>query len=176
MSNQRIEIIIQEINYWKEHKLLPDVYCDFLLALYTKGENEAASTSEGRAGLVPILQFVGQFLLLLVSVIVMNAAYMNHIFQVISLFLLLFGIFWLFKLLTKSHDIFFHLSTVILLVHFFLITVFLSNQYLNIQLGTNIIMIGNFICWFVIGRKYRLTYLLIISSLLTIFAIIYTFL
>ncbi|MFY4774899.1 hypothetical protein [Metabacillus sp. RGM 3146] len=46
MDNQRKTIIIQEILYWKENSLLPNTYCDFLLALYTGGdENQASSES-----------------------------------------------------------------------------------------------------------------------------------
>nr|WP_295969428.1 hypothetical protein [uncultured Bacillus sp.] len=37
MDNTRKQIIIKEIGYWKEHHLLPEQYCDFLLALYTEG-------------------------------------------------------------------------------------------------------------------------------------------
>lgn len=37
---QRKKIIISEIKYWKKSKLLPEQYCDFLLALYSHGEEE----------------------------------------------------------------------------------------------------------------------------------------
>ncbi len=37
MDETRKQIIINEIEYWKEHHLLPEQYCDFLLALYTEG-------------------------------------------------------------------------------------------------------------------------------------------
>ncbi len=179
MSNQRTEIIIQEINYWKEHKLLPDVYCNFLLALYTKGENEIGSSVDDggrRAGLKAIFQLIAQFCLLLLTVTILNMQHINQYFQVVFLVLSFIGILLLFKRLNNKRDIYFHLSTVILLVHLFFISVFLGNQYLNMQFSTMIIILCNFICWFVIGRKYRLSYLLIISSLLTIFTIIYTFL
>ena len=33
----RKQIIINEIIYWKKNRMLPEHYCDFLLALYTKG-------------------------------------------------------------------------------------------------------------------------------------------
>ena len=38
MNRQRKDTIINEIKYWKESRLLPDHYCDYLLALYTEGE------------------------------------------------------------------------------------------------------------------------------------------
>ena len=37
MDENRKQIIIKEIGYWKNNKLLPEQYCDFLLALYTEG-------------------------------------------------------------------------------------------------------------------------------------------
>ncbi|BAQ11401.1 hypothetical protein OXB_2930 [Bacillus sp. OxB-1] len=38
MSVQRKKIIISEIRYWKQNKLLPEHYCDFLITLYAQGE------------------------------------------------------------------------------------------------------------------------------------------
>jgi hypothetical protein len=38
MDEKRKETIIKEIKYWKKSKLLPNHYCDFLLTLYTEGE------------------------------------------------------------------------------------------------------------------------------------------
>ncbi|WP_017728372.1 hypothetical protein [Halalkalibacterium ligniniphilum] len=40
MDSNRKDIIVREINYWKQSKLLPEHYCDFLLTLYTEGEQE----------------------------------------------------------------------------------------------------------------------------------------
>src|SRR5690606_36010375 len=40
MSNQRKQIIVNEITFWKQNKLLPEHYCDFLMTLYTEGEQE----------------------------------------------------------------------------------------------------------------------------------------
>ncbi|WP_432358563.1 hypothetical protein [Sporosarcina sp. UB5] len=40
MNAQRKKIIIAEINYWKQNKLLPEHYCDFLITLYSQGNHE----------------------------------------------------------------------------------------------------------------------------------------
>lgn len=40
MNAQRKKIIMAEINYWKQNKLLPEHYCDFLITLYTQGDHE----------------------------------------------------------------------------------------------------------------------------------------
>lgn len=71
MSVQRKKIIIAEVNYWKQNKLLPEHYCDFLIALYSEGEHrqEVDATVESVLSkkrkkfnlryLIPILLTVG---------------------------------------------------------------------------------------------------------------------
>lgn len=49
MSNQRKQIILNEITFWKQNKLLPEHYCDFLSTLYTEGEHEP-DNAKGDAG------------------------------------------------------------------------------------------------------------------------------
>ncbi|MEH6940009.1 hypothetical protein V7056_19515, partial [Bacillus sp. JJ664] len=38
MDQQRKQIIIKEIKFWKENRMLPEQYCDYLLSIYTEGE------------------------------------------------------------------------------------------------------------------------------------------
>ncbi|WP_231563724.1 hypothetical protein [Anoxybacillus sp. KU2-6(11)] len=45
MEQKRKEIIINEIKYWKQTRLLPEQYCDFLLALYTEGNHNDVDQS-----------------------------------------------------------------------------------------------------------------------------------
>jgi hypothetical protein len=52
MDDHRRKIITNEIKYWKQNKLLPEHYCDFLLNLYTEGSSEAETSQEGRPNLV----------------------------------------------------------------------------------------------------------------------------
>ena len=48
MSIQRKKVILNEIAFWKQNKLLPEHYCDFLTALYAQGEGEGTEgTNEG---------------------------------------------------------------------------------------------------------------------------------
>ncbi|TFE01125.1 hypothetical protein [Jeotgalibacillus salarius] len=46
MDKKRKEVIINEIKYWKQNKLLPEAYCDFLINLYTSGEYEESKEME----------------------------------------------------------------------------------------------------------------------------------
>jgi hypothetical protein len=58
MDEMKKKIIIQEINSWKESRMLPEQYCNYLLALYYQGElppsksNETASKKNLVYGLV----------------------------------------------------------------------------------------------------------------------------
>lgn len=58
MDKQRREIIINEIHYWQETKLLPEQQCHYLLALYSEGEDELPKQHETkRAKMVPFILF-----------------------------------------------------------------------------------------------------------------------
>lgn len=40
MPNPKKKIVLNEILYWKQNRLLPDHYCDFLMTLYSEGNGE----------------------------------------------------------------------------------------------------------------------------------------
>ena len=46
MNETRKKIIIHEIKYWKQTNLLPEKYCDYLLTLYSGGEEEIAPANK----------------------------------------------------------------------------------------------------------------------------------
>jgi hypothetical protein len=48
MDDHRRKIIINEIQYWKQNRMLPEHYCDFLLNLYTEGSTEGDMPQEKR--------------------------------------------------------------------------------------------------------------------------------
>lgn len=48
MSNQKKQIIINEISFWKQNKLLPEQYCDFLMTLYTEGNQSDEITGHAK--------------------------------------------------------------------------------------------------------------------------------
>src|SRR5699024_8319616 len=43
MDKKRKTTIVNEIRYWKENRLLPEKYCNYLLALYTEGTDAQTS-------------------------------------------------------------------------------------------------------------------------------------
>lgn len=97
LSDQRIKIIVKEINYWKENKLLPVVYCDFLLALYTRGEDtesmeksdELVSSNKSKLTLLILFQVFILLLGLLLSVVIIYASPLDMGLKTIILLLVL---------------------------------------------------------------------------------------
>ena len=49
IHGRKKKIVINEIKYWKQNQLLPDVYCNFLLSLYSEGKEREAETHSRRA-------------------------------------------------------------------------------------------------------------------------------
>lgn len=68
MNKERKDIIVNEIQLWKQNNMLPDQYCDFLLALYTEGDapdvpSKKKEMDAGRiAGIFAVLLLTGLFL------------------------------------------------------------------------------------------------------------------
>ena len=52
MNAQRKRIIITEIQYWKQNKLLPEHYCDFLITLYARGEGDEEEDTKSSKGIL----------------------------------------------------------------------------------------------------------------------------
>lgn len=48
MDEQRKKIIVQEINSWKQTRMLPEHYCDYLLNLYTEGNPQQSIVNKKR--------------------------------------------------------------------------------------------------------------------------------
>jgi hypothetical protein len=115
MNESRKQIIINEIIYWKKNRMLPEHYCDFLLALYTKGNGLQDQSQKSRLRknilllliLIPIgiflfyftelsltLQIVfGLFLIIIGILLTLYSAKRGMLFQIpliMTVFLLLF--------------------------------------------------------------------------------------
>lgn len=69
--DERKKIIIKEIKYWKDHKLLPSHYCDFLLSLYSEGTiSHETDKKSKRSVLLLVVTSVISFALLLITFLV----------------------------------------------------------------------------------------------------------
>lgn len=178
MSDERINIIINEINYWKEHKLLPAVYCDYLLALYTKGDDTFESGNQNKNKIVKIIDAIRvilMFLMLLLSFILVYFIEMNHIWQTVLLIAMLTFSCWMYLFLRKTRNSSFHFAIVLLLTLFLLSSIHISTLYIKNQWVLYIILFFNFLIWWHMSQKQQLKYLKLISIIAIVFTMIYIF-
>lgn len=91
MEEQKRKIIEHEIRFWKESRLLPEQYCDYLLAFYEDLEQENEQTKKRSLS----------FFLLLGSLFV-SALFVNYFTEISPLMQILFFVFGLaFCLIVK---------------------------------------------------------------------------
>lgn len=71
MGDQRKKIILNEITFWKQNKLLPGHYCDFLMTLYTEGNyEEDAERKQAKASVLKKKQSKSIALIALLAVVI----------------------------------------------------------------------------------------------------------
>lgn len=171
MDQMRKEVIIEEINFWKNHKMLPETYCDFLLTLYSGGEGQPdIDTSKPKShNNVFICLFFG---ILIGCNLVLN--YFTHFSfamqmtaAVISVILLAAFCFY------TNNRTFLQIGLLIGALLFVLSTVQAAEYFHlgNVSLFTMLLV--NCALWLIIGKKFRLSYFWVAGflglSLVTIF-------
>ncbi|WP_264803261.1 hypothetical protein [Cytobacillus sp. NCCP-133] len=164
MNESRKQIIVNELLFWKKSRMLPDQYCDYLLALYTEG-NQPKDTRKEKKG--KTLLFINLFFLLLipVSVFLIHFTELSIILQTVILFLFVFaGIFAVFYFSAKRLS--YHIP--IISAAFILLNgsvEFVSVKYGDIPLMLFCTLIINSLLWLAAGWKLRIHYFAVSSIL-----------
>ena len=178
MSNQRKQIILNEITFWKKNKLLPEQYCDFLMTLYTEGNNEdekrianakhSVKGQEKRKGKWMFIVFPLLAVVLFTLLFTLDSVWLTVIPATILAISTFIAAFYFAKkngLLTSI----LYISGALVL---FGLSVKLSLTFLP---GNNLalygVLIGNSLFWFLSGVKLKLIYFTI-SGVLGIIAIL----
>lgn len=179
MADERITTIINEIEYWKEHKLLDAQHCDFLLALYTNGEGNLEKTKQEapkNASATTMLQFILLLLLLPFSFLILYFTELHVYLQlgILGLFLIyaICNSFY-FRNMKKKY---YQPSLIVCLFLLLLFSVQLAHLFFDQTFLLVVVIIVNFVFWFILGRLENIKYLMITSVLGLIFVINYLFL
>jgi len=162
MEDNRKTVIIQEILYWKQNKMLPEHYCDYLLTLYTEGnriEEEKLPRQKEK-------HYISSAIFLLFIPITVGFLYfteLSFILQMaISLIFLIIsaaGIYY-YQVKGLGNDIPVTVAAFIVL----LFSVKAVLEYFPEQIiFLYIILAINCIIWFWVGRKFKLIYFSISS-------------
>lgn len=162
MSNKRTDIIIKEIHYWKEHNLLPKVYCNFLLALYTKGQStddQERAQLHGKSHYSSLVQISIVAMTLVLSLIVVYSKHIQPFVQLLLLIILILLCFWMYILLKNNNDIYKNLSLVSLLIIFLNVSIYITKYFFNFPWIINVIILVNFSIWFFVSQRNQLKFL-----------------
>lgn len=181
MSNQRKQIILNELTFWKQNKLLPEHYCDFLMTLYTEGNHEdekkignAKHSVKGKEKRKDKWMFI-VFPLLAVALFTLLFTLDSVWLAVIPATMLAIGTFSAAFYFAKKNG----LLTSTLYISGALVLFGLSVKLcLTFLPGNNLalygILIGNSLFWFLSGMKLKLVYFTISGALGIITILIYS--
>ncbi len=165
MNEKRREIIIAEIKYWKMSKLLPEKYCDYLLTLYTGGDEDVVETITEKDSIharEKSSAWNKVFLWAIVGVSIILAMFLlpqfaTTLLLVSSLLTIIFFVLAWRKPKTSYDSSAMYYTLAVLMLLF--TTLHAWSSYMNDRLAILIgILILNCIVWLWVGRKRQLLY------------------
>lgn len=159
--------------------MLPEQYCNFLLALYTNGQEAETIIKQDsltrRFKNIERFQVLLLYLLLPISFVVIYFTEFHVYLQLLILALLLSYALWgcfSFKDKKRFH---YHAILMISLFLILLFTITFSDWLFGRSMITNIVIAGNFMIWMVLGLRFQMKFMKVIGLIGMIFVIIYYF-
>lgn len=174
MDDKRKQLILKEIYFWKENNMLPEQYCNYLINLYTEGDDTLIEKVVEKRRFFD-LELILSFLFLLLVLIGLIITYhtdipfeMQTLYFMISLFIL-FGSLYFYK--RKSlNPIIIYISMALFLLLFTIQIgeTFFQNQPLFLLFS----IMFNGLIWIIFGMIRRHWFFKIVGGL-TISVIVY---
>jgi hypothetical protein len=81
VKNSRKELIVNEIHLWKQANMLPEHYCDYLLALYTEGDGMEHSDQKSAKKKAMLKDFLYSICAILISLFVIYFTELSIVLQ-----------------------------------------------------------------------------------------------
>jgi hypothetical protein len=171
MNESRKQIIINEIIYWKKSRLLPEQYCDFLLALYTKG-NGLQDQSE-KSHLRKNFLFI--FIVIPIGLFLLYFTELSLTLQMVfGLILMLMGI--LLIVYSAKRGMLFQIPLIITAFLLLFVSVEITLiHYTNHSFMLYLVLVSNCLIWLFTGVKLKQIYFSISGTaglILLIFSLI----
>jgi hypothetical protein len=166
---ERKKIIVDEIKYWKESRLLPEQYCNFLLSLYTEGKETGTVKKEkvnSAAIFLPLLITIFGLAIFGLTFLVIYFTDFSPVLQ-IGLVIIFSGLMFLVATQVKRVDHrFVHFYILLGALIIFLATIetvnYIFPNHPHILLGA---VFFTCLTWLVIGKKYNLIYFMISGAI-----------
>ncbi len=173
MPNPRKQIILNEILFWKQNKLLPEHYCDFLMTLYSEGnefetEEKASHKKAVKAKEKRQVNVLNSLLFIFAIVLII----LLFAFDQISLYLLIVvGIVAICSIIgaiyfSKKHGLLAPILQIVSALFIFGISVKVSITYFpDNQNVLYSLLIANCILWLGTGIVSKIIYFILSGSL-----------
>ncbi|WP_238343539.1 hypothetical protein [Gracilibacillus saliphilus] len=171
MEEERKQTIINEINYWKTHQLLPNQYCDFLLALYTEGEGLSERNKETKQTPYYLLFYFLDTLLILLPFFIFQFTD-NLLVQIIGIVLTLCIAFAMMKIFSRHSGLQNSFAIMIFFVVFLFATVLWMNDHIKLGWITYLWIFINSISWITFGKLKKQFFLQVAGVFILIILII----
>ncbi|QCR32915.1 hypothetical protein [Lysinibacillus sp. SGAir0095] len=173
MANSKKTIILNEILFWKQNKLLPDHYCDFLMTLYSEGKEIDHKEEVGHKKSVMAKEKRNKLLLLtfvlLVSITLLIALFMMS--ELVWLVSAMVGITAIFLIVlayrfAKKNDVIAPILQIASALLLFGLSVKISLTYFpENRIVLYALLIINCLLWLYTGFKFKLMYFTISGAL-----------
>lgn len=181
MENHRKQIIMNEILFWKQNKLLPEHYCDFLMTLYSEGKElegqETVSHKKSIKGREKRRKIGLAFLLILFTLALIAILFLltKYFFVTAIIAGVVAIIFMLYSYkLAKKYDLIAPTLQVAAALLIFGISVKTSLVYFeNNNVVLYSLLIANCLMWTVTGIKMKLMYFTLSGILGIVLLIVY---
>lgn len=159
MDDKRKQIIINEIQYWKTSKLLPEKYCDFLLTLYTRGDEKEIKSKK-----VFILQCLS-VLFFILAIIAFYFTNFSNVMQMLIATAFIFLISWTAYTLRRVTLLWAHLAFLFAAIIFLLLTVHIVHDVFSLRnIFIGITTFIHCIIWLFVGWKWRIHFFTIAGT------------
>ncbi|ADU29880.1 hypothetical protein [Evansella cellulosilytica] len=171
------KIIIKEIYYWKENNLLPEIYCNFLLRLYSEGEEiEKHDANQMIQYFKAMLMILLALLLIALSFVVIYFTQFSPSMQILIMVGITGTLFFVCYKLLKRDLLLAHIYVMVTAFMSFITVLHMHSLYFD----NNHLYLGVFIfilclTWVYIGYRFKLQYLCIAGGVGIVLFFIFQF-
>ncbi|MFC5466623.1 hypothetical protein [Lederbergia graminis] len=175
MNETRKKIILNEIEFWKQNNMLPEQYCDYLLALYSGGDIKTESQKRHKNDYSELYVSL-LFLLMIISSIVITyitdfSFGMQTLFLSICCFLLVLA-YYFFRKKGKKRLVIYITAAFLLLIY----SVQINDTFFNAnEKSLQIILFFHGFVWLFTG-VWRKLHFFTVSGIIAICVILFTIL
>lgn len=154
MNQDRKTIIVNEILYWRENKLLPEAYCNFLISLYTEGEgikpNKLATSTKKTFISLLAIGFILPFLLL-VTYFTEISTILQMVIHIIFIIVCILGL-----VLNRKNPLILHIGSIVLALFILLLSVKVCEiLFKGQEIYVSAIIFLNCVGWIIFGVLFK---------------------